>query len=306
MSSKGCDCVRDLMKIGEIANLFDVSTRTIRYYEEVGLLTSHRDPDSQYRYYDERSSERLKKILVLRELGLSLNDIKIIMEKPFTPIVSEILLAHLLKVQNEIKRQRMLEKVLKELLCMLESNLSPGEIINTLEINSPGGINILKEDYKMEKLTNSDIRIIRLKPTKIAACRAKSESPEADSLKPLLEWANKEGIMNLPTTRVFGFDTAIEKTEYPVYGYESWISIPEDYLVPEPLEEKHLQGGLYAVTNTTYGNFDVQKRWKMFARWFEESEFEYGGQQCLEEILMIETIDNPSKLQLDLFIHIKE
>jgi len=298
--------VRALLKIGEIANLFDVSTRTVRYYEEVGLLTSHRDPDSQYRYYDERSSERLKKILVLRELGLSLNDIKIILDRPSTPIVSEILLSHLLKVQDEIKRQKMLEKVLKQILNMLDSKLSPGEIINTLEIKSPGGINILKEDYKMEQLTNSDIRIIRLKPTKIAAYRAKSESPEADSLKPILEWANKEDIMDLPTTRLFGFDTAVDKKEYPVYGYESWISVPDDCKIPDTLEEKYLQGGLYAVTNTTYGNFDVQKKWQMLSKWFEESEFEYGGQQCLEEILMIETIDNPSKLQLDLFIHIKE
>jgi len=298
--------VRALLKIGEIANLFDVSTRTVRYYEEVGLLTSHRDPDSQYRYYDERSSERLKKILVLRELGLSLNDIKIILDRPSTPIVSEILLSHLLKVQDEIKRQKMLEQVLKQILNMLDSKLSPGEIINTLEIKSPGGINILKEDYKMEQLTNSDIRIIRLKPTKIAAYRAKSESPEADSLKPILEWANKEDIMDLPTTRLFGFDTAVDKKEYPVYGYESWISVPDDCKIPDTLEEKYLQGGLYAVTNTTYGNFDVQKKWQMLSKWFEESEFEYGGQQCLEEILMIETIDNPSKLQLDLFIHIKE
>lgn len=298
--------MRALLKIGEIANLFDVSTRTVRYYEEVGLLTSHRDPDSQYRYYDERSSERLKKILVLRELGLSLNDIKIILDRPSTPIVSEILLSHLLKVQDEIKRQKMLEQVLKQILNMLDSKLSPGEIINTLEIKSPGGINILKEDYKMEQLTNSDIRIIRLKPTKIAAYRAKSESPEADSLKPILEWANKEDIMDLPTTRLFGFDTAVDKKEYPVYGYESWISVPDDCKIPDTLEEKYLQGGLYAVTNTTYGNFDVQKKWQMLSKWFEESEFEYGGQQCLEEILMIETIDNPSKLQLDLFIHIKE
>ena len=298
--------MRDLMKIGEIANLFHVSTRTVRYYEEVGLLTSHRDPDSQYRYYDERSSERLKKILVLRELGLTLNDIKFILEQPSTLIISKILTTHLLKVQDEIKRQQMLEKVLKQLLNMLESNLSPGEMINTLEISSSGGINILKEDYKMEQLTNSDIRMIRLKPTKIAAYRAKSESPEADSLKPLLEWANKEGMMDLPMTRLFGFDTAVDKKEYPVYGYESWISIPDDCKVPNPLEEKHLPGGLYAVTNTTYGNFDVQKRWQMFAKWFEESEFEYGGQQCLEEVLLIETLDNPSKLQLDLLIHIKE
>jgi len=294
------------MKIGEIANLFHVSTRTVRYYEEVGLLASQRDPDSQYRYYDERSSERLKKILVLRELGLSLNDIKNILEQTSTPIVSEILMSHLFKVQDEIKRQRMLEKVLKQLLKMLDSKLSPGEIINTLEISSPGGIDILKEDYKMEQLTNANIRIIRLKPTKIAAYRAKSESPEADSLKPLLEWANKEGIMDLPTTRLFGFDTAVDKKEYPVYGYESWISIPDDCKVPDTLEEKYLQGGLYAVTNTTYGNFDVQKKWQMLSKWFEASELEYGGQQCLEEVLRIETLDNPLKLQLDLLIHIKE
>ena len=295
-----------LMKIGEMASMFDISTRTIRYYEEVGLLTSHRDRDSQYRYYDEGSSQQLKKILVLRELGLSLNNIKMILEQPSTSVVSEILMAHLLKIQDGIKRQQILEKVIKQLLNMLESDLPAGEMINSLEINSSGGINILKEEYKMEQLNNSDIRIIRLKSSKIAACSAISESPEADSLKPLLEWAKKEGIMDLPTTRLFGFDTAVDKKEYPVYGYESWIVIPEECAVPDPFEEKRLQDGLYAVTNTTYGNFDVQKRWQMFAKWFEESEFKYGGGPCLEEILLIEHINDPSKLQLDLFIHIKQ
>lgn len=298
--------MRDLIKIGEMANLFDVSTRTIRYYEEVGLLISKRDPDSQYRYYNHQSVERLKKILVLRELGLSLNDIKIILDEKSTSIISEILITHLDKVQDEIKRQLLLEKTLKQLLSLLEGNSSAGDLISNLEMITPESKNILKEEYKMEQLTNSDIRIVRLKPSKIAAYRAKSESPEADSLKPLLEWANKEGIMDLPTTRLFGFDTAVDKKEYPVYGYESWISIPDECKVPEPLKEKLLLGGLYAVTNTTYGNFDVQKKWQMFAKWFEESEFEYGGHQCLEEVLLIENINEPSKLQLDLLIHIKE
>ena len=158
----------------------------------------------------------------------------------------------------------------------------------------------------MEQLTASDIRIIRLQSMKIAAYSAISESPEADSLKPLLEWAKKEGIMDLPTTRLFGFDTAVDKKEYPIYGYESWISVPNDSKIPNPLKEIFFQGGLYAVTNTTYGNFDVQKKWKMFAKWFEESEFEYGGGQCLEEVLLIDHIHDPSKLQLDLFIPIKE
>jgi DNA-binding transcriptional MerR regulator len=65
------------LRIGEVARRLGVTTRTIRYYEELGLLPSLRDrPQGVHRVYDEAAIARLHQILKLRDLlGLSLEAI---------------------------------------------------------------------------------------------------------------------------------------------------------------------------------------------------------------------------------------
>jgi DNA-binding transcriptional MerR regulator len=64
-------------RIGEVARRLGVTTRAIRYYEELGLLPSPRDrPQGVHRVYDEAAVARLQQILKLRGLlGLSLEAI---------------------------------------------------------------------------------------------------------------------------------------------------------------------------------------------------------------------------------------
>lgn len=63
------------MRIGELAERAQVTTRTIRYYEKLGLLGPSEREGNGYRYYTEVELERLRKIDVLKELGLSLEEI---------------------------------------------------------------------------------------------------------------------------------------------------------------------------------------------------------------------------------------
>lgn len=64
------------MHIREFANLCSVSVRTLRYYDEVGLLKpAFVDKQNGYRYYDETSLERMQEILFYRELDFSLHKI---------------------------------------------------------------------------------------------------------------------------------------------------------------------------------------------------------------------------------------
>jgi DNA-binding transcriptional MerR regulator len=66
------------LRIGEVAQLTGTTPRTIRYYEELGLLapTSAREPGA-HRVYDEADIERLQEVLRLRRvLGLSLEELK--------------------------------------------------------------------------------------------------------------------------------------------------------------------------------------------------------------------------------------
>ena len=71
-------------KIGEIARLTNLTTRTIRYYEELGLLGTRNDRSTgQLRSFDNDDIKRLKKIQLLKDIGLSLEEISKVIELYF-------------------------------------------------------------------------------------------------------------------------------------------------------------------------------------------------------------------------------
>lgn len=70
--------------IKELAGLAGISTRTLRFYEEKGLLFPKRVGTGEYRVYSEKEVDRLQQILFFREMGFSLAQItKALMEKDF-------------------------------------------------------------------------------------------------------------------------------------------------------------------------------------------------------------------------------
>lgn len=66
--------------IGDLAREFDVTTRTIRYYEEQGLLSPQRTDNTQQRLYTPRDRVRLKLLLRAKGLGFALEDIRELFE----------------------------------------------------------------------------------------------------------------------------------------------------------------------------------------------------------------------------------
>ena len=71
------------MHIKEFADFTGVSVRTLHYYDEIDLLKpAVTDKDNGYRYYDNKSAERMFEIIFLRELDFSLKSIKDILSSP--------------------------------------------------------------------------------------------------------------------------------------------------------------------------------------------------------------------------------
>ena len=68
-----------IKKLSEIAG---VSTRTLRYYDEIGLLKPARVSSSVYRIYGKKQVDILQQILFYKELGISLDEIKEIIQNP--------------------------------------------------------------------------------------------------------------------------------------------------------------------------------------------------------------------------------
>ena len=70
------------LRIGEVARVVGTTPRTIRYYEEIGLLSEAASrPSGQHRLYTEADVERLREIVRLRDvLGLTLDELKELVE----------------------------------------------------------------------------------------------------------------------------------------------------------------------------------------------------------------------------------
>ena len=68
--------------VKEISKITGISIRTLRYYDEIGVLKPARVTEAGYRLYDEQELEKLQEILFYKELEIPLSDIKKIMENP--------------------------------------------------------------------------------------------------------------------------------------------------------------------------------------------------------------------------------
>lgn len=74
--------MKELFTIGEMAKLFGVNIRTLRYYDEIGILCPETtDPDSGYRYYSTRQFERMNSIKYLRALDMPLKSIALFLKE---------------------------------------------------------------------------------------------------------------------------------------------------------------------------------------------------------------------------------
>jgi DNA-binding transcriptional MerR regulator len=75
-----------MFRIGEFAQIAQVSGRQLRFYDQLGLLQpAHTDPQTGYRYYSIRQLPRLNSILALKELGLSLEQIGPLLKNEISP-----------------------------------------------------------------------------------------------------------------------------------------------------------------------------------------------------------------------------
>lgn len=154
---------------------------------------------------------------------------------------------------------------------------------------------ILGSDTKMVK--ENDFKIVTLPEMRVVSFHAMGEflgDPEPKAGAKLYEWANPLGLYDDPDThRVFGFNNPDPKFDKDLgkfivdednpYGYEFWMTIPEDFEVQDEVDVKTIPEGLY-VTKSCLGIDNLGRVWKELFNWVKESkEYKYGKHRCLEE-----------------------
>ena len=69
--------MKDMFSIGELASYQNISKQTLIYYDKIGLFKpAYVDPDNKYRYYTVKQVDYLDTILIMKEMGFTLNEIQ--------------------------------------------------------------------------------------------------------------------------------------------------------------------------------------------------------------------------------------
>ena len=104
--------MNDLIKIKDTADKYDISARTLRYYEDIGLIESIRNDDYAYRLYNESAAKRLEQILILRRLNINIKDIKRVFSVPGSEIVLEVLDSKVFEIDDEVSLLHELKEII--------------------------------------------------------------------------------------------------------------------------------------------------------------------------------------------------
>lgn len=282
-----------LMTITEVTRIFDVSTRMLRHYEEIGLLPSVRTEDYAYRMYDESAVRRLGQILALRKLRIPLKRIALIVGDAEQTTIVELLQENVSELDMEITALETIRGILQAFVERLNRAtcthvkldvFDDAEImsaIHTLSLSKA----TLKEELRMDNLNDANktlsalknVRIVHLPPCTVAASHYFGENPEDNAGRVMNEFVRSTGLTKVkPDLRMFGFNNPCPQAN-ETYGYEFWVTIPDDAIVPPPLSKKNFAGGLYAAHCIKMGDFH---EWQYLWQWVESStEYAYDARE---------------------------
>lgn len=141
------------MKIKQVEELVGITSRNIRFYENQGLLSPDR-ADNGYREYHQKEIDVLKKIKLLRKLGVPVEEIKKVLEQSIS--LDDCLEKQLLRLEKD-------QKDLQVMQNLAESIRSRHKSMDTLEIDKwlesmeelekegTTFVNLRKEDIHMKK-----------------------------------------------------------------------------------------------------------------------------------------------------------
>jgi DNA-binding transcriptional MerR regulator len=108
--------------VRQLARLAGISPRTLHYYDEIGLLRPARDPGNRYRVYAPPDLLRLQQILFLRELGLSLDEVRKALDRPDYDLL-EALEDHRRALLDRRQRLERLVATVEKTIRFLKGNL---------------------------------------------------------------------------------------------------------------------------------------------------------------------------------------
>ena len=146
--------MKEFAKINDVTNRYEITARTSHYYEKIGLINSVRDENSGYRLYDEAAIIRLKQILILRKMNISIKDIAEVFAANNSDTVLSVFDKKIHDIDNDIAQLYELKEIVLEFVRHLRQADFQNEVDITMLFNKAIEIeaSIANETLSVEQL----------------------------------------------------------------------------------------------------------------------------------------------------------
>ncbi|MHB1152231.1 MAG: MerR family transcriptional regulator [Eubacteriales bacterium] len=291
----------DLIKITELTNQLDISSRSLRYYEQIGLIRSVRREFEKYRYFDMENVEKLKQIIVLRKMQISIKDIIRIYESQDMSVVVETFVDRINAIDEEVNALFEMKRITNEFLqTMIKNGIKKISALPLLyeEMDKQFEVMDDRKQVTYEELSAADEKlakpiesaIISLGAMRVLSSRLKA-NPQVSDPDGFWLWLQKSDITpGLPGRHdQFEFQTAESDVVL--------LKISDDFINNSAYLDFIFEGGLFAALNI-YLDEDISARLRVLINSFNinkyyEIDYLHNGQ--LRHEVMIESLISPDE-----------
>lgn len=133
----------------EFAKLHNLNKRTLHYYDNIGLFSPDIKGENNYRYYSFEQNIKLDYILMLKKIGMSIDEIKKFLETPSSSKFLDMANEKIPKLENEIKK-------LENIKAFLQYKKDALIFCNTIKENSIQILDVDEEYLLVTKIENYD------------------------------------------------------------------------------------------------------------------------------------------------------
>lgn len=299
-----------LIKITTLSKELDISSRSLRYYEQVGLIKSTRLQLEKYRYYDSENIERIKQIKVLRKMQIPVKDIVRIYDSKDMSTVVEVFVNRINKIDSEINALSELKLIVYEFLnTMQEKGIKKISAIPLLYHEMEKEL----EQYDQHKnITYSqlntvtgalskhvDVSIITL-PTMRMITSINKDTKKSDT-KEFWNWINSNHMeLNIQGQQMM-FEYQNENSETVII-----MKIKDDFNNKSLYSDYMFNGGLFAV-GSVYTDDDLIQYHQNMLDSFDENPFyevDYKHDGSLRHESLVETVISPDSNREKVLIYI--
>lgn len=305
-----------MIKITDLTVQLGITSRTLRYYEQMGLIQSTRIQFEKYRYYDRENIERIKQIMVLRKMQIPIKDIIKIYKSQDMSLMVESFVNRINAIDDEINALRELKQIINDFLqAMMDSGIKHISALPLLyekmmahferqeAFESKSEVSFERLSELSEKVSGLiDLSIIDLPPMRVISSKLKNS--EISDVEGFWDWLGKNRVP-------FGTPGSHKLFEFQQDNGQTVIiqSIDREFLNDSPYVDYEFEGGLFAV-GSVYVDDDIASYHDKMIRSFDNNPFyqvdyRHGGH--LRHETLAESVISPDsrREKINLFLPVK-